>query len=226
MLGLLFQFPLSMEAPAQDAVNARKEEEERQRTMISAERARKEWQYEQYRVQKQIMLDNLRNKQIAEAAAKKREALEREANAPKARPEPEPAVETVQERFLKERLWRTTLEQEETADETMIQRPQGGTSRVSVEEIEKPFEPAVAKIESLAEQEMKENHFYQLKLLVDYRSAQQILLKEKRQGKTQEIVEKGAGARPAREAALDDVSFIREVSLNPYALQSQDWERE
>jgi hypothetical protein len=190
-------------------------QEDTQRTMVTIDRAKKAFEAEQYRLEKQAELERLRNnpktpnwlQELKEGPKTKKENLKEE---------------TPQEKFLKEKLKGSQEKQVEPEKDKAEEKKK-------LEEVKKKQEtplPLTPPVETLAEEENKKKDFYQTRLLVNYRSAEQVFLKKKLSNReTEEAWEESVRKREASaEEILDNIPFLREMSLDPYAFESDVWE--
>lgn len=186
----------------------RLEQEESQQTTITVDRARKLWEAEQYRLEKQADQDRLRNTSNMQSLIKAMKEEERR----KARSRVVETEETEQEKFLREKS-KAPEETVETIEEKTEEKKALETEKKNPE-----AQPLTLPVESLEEQEKKENYFYQTRLLVNYRSPEEGLMMKEKIVTNEE--EEPAGVIREVEEILDNIPFIREMSLNPYAFES------
>jgi len=186
----------------------RLEQEESQQTTITVDRARKLWEAEQYRLEKQAEQERLRNTSNMQSLIKAMKEEERR----KARNRAVETEETEQEKFLREKS-KVPEETTEFVEEKTEEKKALETDKKNHE-----AQPLTLPVESLEEQEKKENYFYQTRLLVNYRSPGEGLTMKEKLVTNEE--EEPAGVIRETEEILDNIPFIREMSLNPYAFEN------
>jgi len=194
-----------------DGSNKVKQEEDESST-VSVERAKEMAEHENYLQDKQALFEKLRGISATQARLK---ALREGQDSKEKKPE------TTQEKFLKEK----SKTPEEVREEEGKKKKPKEQKEENKEEIKKQEpEKVLPQIKSLDDEEKKTKEFYQMRFLLDYRSGQQIYLKDPRK------LKEGAQERKSkvvqnREQILDNVPFLRDITLSPYLLNDEDiWE--
>lgn len=212
---LLFFQPLSPLWPDEDQTNKVKGDEEESST-VSVDRAREMMEYEKYLSEKQNAQERLRG------VSKTQERLKdlREGGVHN---EKKNKQETMQQKFLKEKV---KGDAEDKANLDKKEKPPEEREEAKADKrkpvIDRPVAPALISFE---EEEKKKNNFYKMKLLVDYRSAGEVTLKEKLMKEDKDVSDKNSETKPVRDEILDNAPFIREISLDPYAFENEQEER-
>lgn len=132
--------------------------------------------------------------------------------------------DSLQQEFMKRQLQRR---EEETAPEVRKDKSRDEKMASKTEskkgEPDLPVEPQLKSMQE-EEAERRINYFYEMRLLVNIRNTQKPLPREKRRQRETVPIEEGRIAG-TREAVLDDIPFLREASINPYAFESEEWEK-
>lgn len=199
---------------AGEGVRQLKEEEEKA-TSISVDKAREMMAYEEYLLEKQESQERLRG--VSKTASWLKDLREGQSRKGKQKEDPS----KLQKKFLKEKLKnpeenRQKLVQENTSEEE---------EKKKALERKKNLEFSRLSTLKLRLEEEEKNQFYQLKFLQDQTYRDELVRKRKKTFQEEYRGGKEVGSRTTTEQILDDVPFLRELTLSPYAFESQDWER-
>ena len=195
-----------------DGSNKVKQEED-EATTVSVDRAKEMAEHENYLQDKQDLYERLRGMSATQTRLKALRGGETQ-NSKEKKPE------TTQEKFLKEKSKTPEEEKEESKKQKAKEE-----NRTEIKKPKLPENVVLPQVKSLDDEEKKVNHFYQLRLLLDYRSGEQIHLKDPRKLKENQKDQKSKAVQ-SREQVLDNVPFLRDTTLSPYLLDEEDiWER-
>lgn len=216
-LFFIFLRALSSGFAFDDGSNKVKQEDD-EATTVSVERAKEMSEHENYLQDKQDMYEKLRGMSATQTRLKQlREGEKQDAK--------EKKPETTQQKFLKEKS-KTPEEEKEEAKKKKPKEEKEEENKIDLKKKKQEAEHILPQVKSLDDEDKKKNHFYKIRLLVDYRTDEVIRLKGPRKLREENANEGGYKAVEDRDRILDNVPFLRDMTLSPYALEEEKpWER-
>ena len=182
---------------------------------VSYDHAREMLEYENYLMEKEAEQQRLRGlSKTQELLMRLREG----SDAPKKSQEKKKEKEISKQEFVKEKL-KGQKEGEKKQDQNKKETVDEEENKKLEEMKKKTIQPPPADLTKVPDDEKKKDNFFKLQLLVDYRSSQQTKLLDQKNINEKLRSDSGPGFDRKKRDPLEEVDFIREVTLSPYALQ-------
>ena len=194
-------------------------QKEDQQSFVPYEKAKEMAEYERYLQEKQNAQENTRNvtstselmKQIKQGKFNKKETAKEE-------------QQRLQEQFAKDRL--KNLQEAQKRDLEDRTRRENRKEQEEIKVTRTPPPPEMNEVGPLEQEIQRMNRLYEMRITMDYRAVdrktqEELLMFKEEKKEHPAYQEKDA----IREDILNNVPFIREITLSPYAFEEKEFEK-